>query len=100
MKAIVTRKNKKKRIIELNYKIKTREQAAYETIMNNAPDLRKVLFFSLITPAINWDIINSIIDDWEDREIWEKAIKFVEMIGIDNISAYNTGMLDDSEIPD
>jgi hypothetical protein len=89
-KIVVKQKDEKLKIIELKYKIQSAEQAAYEAVMAGSA-FRKVFFFSLITPEINWEVINFITRKWEDKEIWKKAIRFVEKIGKENISSYNAG---------
>ena len=86
------------KIIKLKYTIKTKEQAAYETIMQGS-DLLKVFFFILIKPEINWSVIHYIIRSWDDKEIWFMAFRFAEAIGIDNLGAYNAGIFPEKKIP-
>lgn len=96
MKSICIQK-KGQKVIRLKYKIKSKEQAAYETIMGLKSDLSKVLFF-IIAEGFNWDVINYIIKDWKHEEIWRMAFQFAEKLG-NNIPTYNAGVMLESKIP-
>lgn len=97
-------KQKSQEVIELKYEIKTVEQAAYETIISGS-DLQKILLFILAKKEkntnedIHKETIDFIIQSWKYREIWEKAFKFIDMIGYENIARYNAGIMTDDEIP-
>lgn len=89
--------------IKTIYKVKSRQQAAYETILQGSI-FQRTMFFILANPEgydmeIHDSMIDLVIAGWNDRHIWRLAFDFIKRLGYDKLSYYNAGVLKDSEIP-